>query len=111
MQCIHRTMTRRQPSPPGPRRGAKAARATYHHGALRQACITEGLALLVEAGKDAVSLREVARRCRVSPRAPYVHFPDKTAFLAAIAEVGFLQFGEGLAAALLRSERAGPEAR
>ncbi|MBX3260521.1 MAG: TetR/AcrR family transcriptional regulator [Labilithrix sp.] len=74
-------------------------RAAYHHGDLRQACIAAGLALLSKQGKDAVSLREVARKCRVSPRAPYQHFADKTEFFAALAEEGFKEFGAALAQA------------
>jgi AcrR family transcriptional regulator len=85
MYSVYRSdVTRRQPRP------------AYHHGDLRQACLSAGLALLHRRGKGAVSLREVARRCRVSPRAPYQHFADKTAFLAALAEEGFKQFGAAL---------------
>lgn len=72
------------------------SRPAYHHGGLRQACIEQGLELLLADGKEAVSLREIARRCRVSPRAPYQHFEDKTALLAAIAEAGFAEFGAAL---------------
>lgn len=68
----------------------------YHHGDLRQQCLAHGLELLSSGGPEAVSLREVARVCRVSPRAPYQHFADKTAFLAALAEVGFEKFGAAL---------------
>ncbi|AKU95510.1 Transcriptional regulator, TetR family [Labilithrix luteola] len=58
-----------------------------------------GLELLSEQGKEAVSLREIARKCRVSPRAPYQHFADKTDFLAALAEEGFKEFGAAMARA------------
>ena len=71
----------------------------YHHGDLRQGCLAAGLELLGRRGKGAISLREVARMCRVSPRAPYQHFADKTAFLAALAEEGFKEFGAALAGA------------
>src|SRR5262245_30339747 len=90
LQCIHRihsSVAKRQ------------LRAAYHHGDLRHACVAAGLALLSKHGKEAVSLREVARRCRVSPRAPYQHFADKTEFLAAVAEEGFKEFGAALAQA------------
>ena len=42
-----------------------------------------------ERGSDAVTLREVARRVGVSQMAPYHHFADKEALLAAVAEQGF----------------------
>ena len=66
------------------------SRATYHHGDLRQALIDAALAIIVE-DRDAanVSLREVARRVGVSQAAPYRHFADKDALLAAVAEEGF----------------------
>jgi AcrR family transcriptional regulator len=65
-------------------------RATYHHGDLRQALINAALTIILE-DRDAanVSLREVARRVGVSQAAPYRHFADKNALLAAVAEEGF----------------------
>lgn len=86
-------------------------RADYHHGDLRQACIEQGCVLLREGGKDAVSLREVARRCGVSVRAPYQHFADKLTFLAAIAESGFERFGRALATAQRKQAQAPVELR
>lgn len=64
--------------------------ASYHHGDLRQALIEGALALISEK-KDGrtLSLREVARRVGVSNAAPYRHFADKDALLAALAEKGF----------------------
>ncbi|MGQ0655494.1 MAG: TetR/AcrR family transcriptional regulator, partial [Betaproteobacteria bacterium] len=47
-------------------------------------------------GVTALSLREVARRARVSHNAPYRHFPDRDALLAALAEEGFEQLAERL---------------
>ena len=68
----------------------------YHHGDLRNALIQAGLAILAEEGVDALTLRAVARRAGVSHAAPYRHFTDKEALLAAIAVQGF----EMLAAAV-----------
>jgi AcrR family transcriptional regulator len=62
----------------------------YHHGDLRNALLQAGLELLTEEGAHALSLRAIARRVGVSHAAPYRHFPDKEALLAAIAEQGFL---------------------
>lgn len=62
----------------------------YHHGNLRQSLIDAALELIAEK-QDAktLSLREVARRVGVSHAAPYRHFADKEALLAAVAEEGF----------------------
>ena len=61
----------------------------YHHGALRSALIAEAVRLLAQGNPAALSLRELARRLRVSPAAPYRHFADKDALLAAVAQAGF----------------------
>jgi AcrR family transcriptional regulator len=66
------------------------------HGDLRNACVVCGLALLEKKGLGAVSLREIARKVGVSPRAPYRHFADKSALLAAMAEEGFRRFAAAL---------------
>ena len=62
--------------------------ATYHHGDLRTALVTAALTLL-EAGEGPPSLREVARAAGVSAMAPYRHFADRAALLAAVADEGF----------------------
>jgi len=46
--------------------------------------------LVAERGPQGFSLREVARRARVSEAAPYWHFASKEALLAAVAEEGFV---------------------
>ncbi len=61
----------------------------YHHGELRTALVQAALDLLADDGADAVSLRAVARRAGVSAMAPYRHYPDKEALLAAVAVQGF----------------------
>jgi AcrR family transcriptional regulator len=61
----------------------------YHHGNLRQALLDAALAL-IEAGEEQdVSLRTVAARAGVSNAAPYRHFKDREALMAAIAAIGF----------------------
>jgi AcrR family transcriptional regulator len=64
-------------------------RDSYHHGQLRQALIDAALALEPEQGALGTSLREVARRARVSHPAVYHHFPSKEALVVAVAEQGF----------------------
>ena len=60
-----------------------------HHGDLRQALIHSALELVAESTADDVTLRAVARRAGVSAAAPYHHFADKDALLAAVARDGF----------------------
>lgn len=66
----------------------------YHHGDLRRALVDAAAALADEKGVAALSLREAARSAGVSHAAPYHHFKDKTALLAAVAEEGFLRLDE-----------------
>ncbi len=61
----------------------------YHHGDLRSALVAAGSKLLEKQGLAALSLREAARRAGVSHNAPYRHFADREALLAAVAEDGF----------------------
>src|SRR5207244_8609625 len=72
----------------------------YHHGDLRNALIQVGLELLAEGGAAALDLRKVARKAGVSHAAPYRHFADKQALIAAINEVGFQWLAEGIQDAL-----------
>jgi AcrR family transcriptional regulator len=72
----------------------------YHHGALRDALIVEGHALLAEQGLDAVSLRELARRLDVSHSAPERHFRNRQALLDALTTRGFENLTEAIRRAL-----------
>ena len=65
-----------------------------HHGDLRPALIAAALELVAESDAEGVTLRAVARRAGVSAAAPYHHFPDKDALLAAIARDGFDRLAE-----------------
>ncbi|MDD5369851.1 MAG: TetR/AcrR family transcriptional regulator [Anaerolineaceae bacterium] len=71
----------------------------YHHIDLRNTLIEESLKILAQDGENALTLREVARRARVSHTAPYRHFKNKEALLAAIAEEGFRELMSRLEAA------------
>ncbi len=70
----------------------KTTRDTYHHGALKEAALEQGIRLLKEVGVEKFSLREVARRVGVTPTALYHHFPDKNDLLAELAEIGLSKF-------------------
>jgi len=65
---------------------------TYHHGNLKEALIAAGLEILSEHGIEGLSLRKVAKKIGVSHTAPYNHFSDKQALLAAISTAGHEQF-------------------
>ncbi len=62
---------------------------TYHHGDLKNALIQAGVDILARDGIGALSLRSVAREAGVSHSAPYAHFSDKQALIAAISTEGF----------------------
>ncbi|PLS69654.1 MAG: hypothetical protein CV045_00830 [Cyanobacteria bacterium M5B4] len=70
---------------------------SYHHGDLKQALISAALEVVAQEGAKNLSLRQVAKRVGVSHNAPYRHFPDRDALLAALAEEGF----RGLTAAMI----------
>jgi AcrR family transcriptional regulator len=63
--------------------------ADYHHGDLEPALVAAARTILEKDGIEALSLRAVARAVGVSPAAPYHHFADKDALLAAVAAEGF----------------------
>ena len=65
----------------------------YHHGDLRPAVLRAAGELLEKEGFAELKLREVARRAGVSHNAPYRHFPDREALLAALAAEGFATLG------------------
>jgi len=61
--------------------------------------VRSALEILSEAGVGGLTLRAAARRARVSAMAPYRHFADKEALLAAVAEYGFRELAARLTAA------------
>jgi AcrR family transcriptional regulator len=73
-------------------------RDRYHHGDLRRSLLQAGREILAERGVDALTLREVARRAKVSQAAPYHHFAGKAELVSAIAQHGFEDFAGALRA-------------
>ena len=67
---------------------------SYRHGDLANALVIDALVLLEEKSADELSLRVLAERAGVSPRAPYVHFPSKNHLLKAVAASGFRDLTE-----------------
>ncbi len=58
---------------------------------LRGRLLRAAILMVQDEGTAAISVREVARRAGVSSGAPFRHFKDRNALLAAIAEDGLLQ--------------------
>ena len=72
----------------------------YHHGDLKSALIAAALTAVEQDGAEQVSLRELAAGLGVSRAAPYRHFADREALLAAVAARGFEDLIAGYEAAL-----------
>ena len=70
--------------------------STYHHRDLRTALLRAAGKRLEKQGIKALSMREAARRVGVSHNAPYRHFADREALLAALAAQGFEMLGQAM---------------
>ncbi|MCB1479760.1 MAG: TetR/AcrR family transcriptional regulator [Rhodobiaceae bacterium] len=68
----------------------------YHHGNLREALVQAALSLIGERGSEGVTLAEAARMAGVSAAAPYRHFKDREALMAAVAGEGYAKFADAL---------------
>lgn len=86
------------------------SRERYHHGDLRNSLIEAATRILDDEGIKALSLRAVARRAGVSQAAPYRHFVDKEALLAAVAADGFTLLSKSMNDAVADAEP-GPSAK
>jgi AcrR family transcriptional regulator len=64
------------------------AKGRHHHGTLRRALLDAVGEIVLEAGPEAVTLRECARRAGVSHSAAAPHFGDKRGLLTAFATEG-----------------------
>ncbi len=83
---------------------------SYHHGALRDALIEAALAILEEDGLEALTLRGVAARAKVSHAAPAHHFATLKALRTALATIAFERFGKAMREAREAAART-PEAQ
>ncbi|GAA3831856.1 MULTISPECIES: TetR/AcrR family transcriptional regulator [Amycolatopsis] len=72
----------------------------YHHGNLRDELVRVSLDLIAERGVAGFSVAEVARRAKVSPGAPYRHFPERESLLAAVAATVACQLADEVRAAV-----------
>ena len=71
-------------------------RRPYHHGDLREAILGRAMVKIETDGLAALSLRDLARECGVSPSAPQKHFPTKQDLLTALAVRGYDELAETL---------------
>ncbi len=69
---------------------------SYHKGDLKNKLISAGLEILTREGIGSLSLRMVAKAAGVSHAAPYRHFNNKEALIAAIAEEGFKKLSDSI---------------
>ncbi|SNS40712.1 transcriptional regulator, TetR family [Geodermatophilus saharensis] len=77
----------------------RTAEQPYHHGDLRAALLDRAAQQLRTGTVADLSLRALARDLGVSHAAPNRHFPDRQAFLAALARAGWERLDSALAAA------------
>src|SRR2546423_2737375 len=76
---------------------------TYHHGDLRDALVQAALQDAEQGGPEAISIKALAKQLGVSQPAPYRHFADREALLAAVTAEAFRQLS-----AILREAMAKP---
>jgi AcrR family transcriptional regulator len=79
--------------------------AVYHHGNLRRALVEATFRLVDSRGTDGFTLRAAAKLAGVSDGAPYHHFADKEALLAAVAEECFVALQEEMRRAAIRADK------
>jgi AcrR family transcriptional regulator len=72
---------------------------SYHHGDLRDAMVQAAMREAERGGPEAISIKALAKELGVSQPAPYRHFADREALLAAVTAEAFRQFS-----AMLRQE-------
>lgn len=82
---------------------------SYHHGNLRSALLAAASKQIEQIGFEALSIRDLAASVDVSRAAPYRHFADRRAILAALAAGGFRQLETVANAAM--AEQATPSSR
>ncbi len=85
----------------------KPAKA-YHHGDLSDALVAAALRAAEADGPEAVSFSALARELGVTQAAPYRHFADRDALLAAAAAEAFHIFAGTLRTAIAKSSKRTP---
>ena len=77
----------------------------YHHGDLREALVQAALREAERGGPESISLKALARQLGVSQPAPYRHFADRDALLAAVTAEAFRQFNMVLRESMRRPSK------
>lgn len=67
----------------------RGQKTRYHHGDLKRTLLDAAMTLIDIRGRDALTMREAARRAGVSEAAPYRHFANLDELLGAVALEGF----------------------
>lgn len=83
-------------------------RSRYHHGDLRATLLDHVCIIVREQGVGFVSIREVARRARVSHGAPAHHFGNKSGLLTAFAVQGYQRLAATIQARLAETKASAP---
>src|SRR3569623_2491499 len=79
---------------------SRKPRHSYHHGDLRDALLKAALREAEQGGAEAISIKALAKELGVSQPAPYRHFADREALLAAVTAEAFRQFSAMLREAM-----------
>jgi AcrR family transcriptional regulator len=90
---------------PMPPRILRKPLKSYHHGDLRDALVQAALQEAELGGPEAVSISGLAKKLGVSQPAPYKHFADREALLAAVTAEAFRQFMATLRAAIAKPSK------
>jgi AcrR family transcriptional regulator len=88
-----------------PPRPARKPLNTYHHGDLRDALVQAALGEVELGGPEAVNISALAKKLGVSQPAPYRHFADRDALLAAVTAEAFRQFSATLRESMARPSK------
>jgi AcrR family transcriptional regulator len=86
-------------------RPARKPLNTYHHGDLRDALVQAALREVEQGGPESISIKALAKKLGVSQPAPYRHFADREALLAAVTAEAFRQFSAVLREAIGKPSR------
>jgi AcrR family transcriptional regulator len=95
-------MSRKSSAAPAPK-----SQEAYHHGDLRAALIAAAREALETTRPEDITLKSLAVRVGVSQPAPYRHFANRDALLAAVAADGFVRFREAMETAQASAEEHG----